>query len=245
MSIFALLALFLLPVFPFSMLTNKFLSILKPKLFSAFIMIFYISGNTLFFFMDIDSEIVKFLALFTLFFYSFRLLGVRDLKFFVLYLYPVIASLSWLWYLAGGDVMESIGIKTPILLLFLYLYGFLSNKFGIVHQKSIRGLGNVMPRWSVLFILSLLGVTSSMLFLGYEFLEIELAKLPVFYGITLLLSWILINWGSIKVVEWLIYGEKREDMVYFDLSNFQMIFSILLVLISMAGFIFYSVKSLV
>ncbi len=245
MSPVILICIFLLPIFPFSLLTNWFLTKLGAKLFSVIIISLFIVGNIALMYVDNNSTIIELMALFTILFYSFRLLGVSDLKFFILYLYPIIASFAWLWYLNGGNILELLAIKLPLMMLLLSLYGFLSGQFSVVHQKSLRGLGNVMPRWSVLFILSLFGVGSSLLFLGYEFLEVELSRLPLIYGIVLVLSWIFINWASIKTIEWLIYGEKREDRHYIDLNNLQISFMILFLLLSVSAFVFYSMKGLV
>ncbi len=244
MSFLVFVALFLLPIFPFSLIVNRLLDGLNAKLFSLSIFLFFVFGNVILFYINLDSKIIEYFALFTIFFYSFRLLGVMDLKKFVLYMYPIVSSFSWLWYLMGGDILESLVIKGPVFMLFLYLYGFLAQRFTIVHQKSLRGLGGSMPRWSVLFILSLLGIISSMLFLGYKFLEIEFLRLSLFYGLILICSWVLINWGSIKVIEWLIYGAKRDDVHCDDLSNLELSLSIVLLVSSLLISLFYGTRGL-
>jgi len=235
---------FLLPIFPFSLATNKILNKLGTKYFSLAVLFMFIVGNLLLLKIGINSQILEFLTVFTLFFYSFRLLGVSSLKTFVIYLYTIIGSLSLLWSLIGGDILEYMIIKIPILALFLALFSFLQSQFQIIHQKCLCGLGNVMPRFSVLFILSLMGVSSSLLFLGYEILEIELSSLPMVYGLILIISWVFINWGSIKIIEWLIYGVENKNRAYKDLSTIQMNILILLTLISVGFFIFYSFKNL-
>ncbi len=196
-------------------------------------------------YIKIDSKIVQFLAMFTLLLYSFRLLGVNNLKIFVLYIYTIISSISLLWYLLGGDMIEFMLIKTPLLILFLALFSFLNSEFSIIHKKSLRGLATVMPRFSILFVLSLLGIDSSLLFLGYEFLEIEFAKLPIIYGFVLIVSWVLINWASIKLIEWLIFTSYRTDREYMDLSFKKSIFFTSLLILSMSSFIYYATKGLV
>jgi hypothetical protein len=244
MNYIILLILFLLPVFPFSLATNKMLSKLTSKYFSIVILLSFIIGNLLLLKVDIDSKILQFLSVFTLFFYSFRLLGTNNLKTFTMYLYTVISSLSLLWYLIGGNVLEFMIIKTPILASFLALFCFLGSHFDVIHQKSLSGLGNVMPRFSILFILSLMGVSSSLLFLGYEMLEIELSKLPISYGLILIISWVLINWSSIKVIEWLIYGEENKNRIYKDLNILSLSLLVLLALTSFCTFVFYSTNGL-
>ncbi len=242
-----ILILFLLPVFPISMLVNKLLSVLNYKLFTVLILTFFICGNLTLLKFNINSQIfqfLQFLAVFTILFYSFRLLGVKNLKTFILYLYPIISSLALLWYMIGGDILEFLALKTPILISFLALYTFLFNQFGIIHQKSISGLGSMMPRFSIFFVLSIMGISSSMFFLGYEMLEIEISKLPIVYGVSLVVSWIFINWSSIRVVEWLIYGTPNKLMECRDLDNKKMIFFIFLILISVVFFIFYSLRGL-
>jgi hypothetical protein len=245
MGFFTFLALFLLPIFPFSLLTNRLLMLLRPKLFAFCMMICFVLGGLLLHFVDTNFEIIKFLALFTLVFYSFRLLGVRDLRSFILYLFSTIASLSWIWYFVGGDMLELIVTKGAVLALFLYLYGFLTKQYEIIHQKSIRGLGGAMPRWSILFVLSLFALSSSIFFLGYEFFEIEFASLPIFYGVVLIISWVLINWGSVKVIEWLVYTEKKEDVELVDLSSFQLTLSLSVLVIVVIFTIFYNTRGLV
>ena len=244
-SILFFLVLFLLPIFPFSLLTNKFLLQIDKRFFTISIILFFILGNTMLMYIKIDSKIVQFLAMFTLLLYSFRLLGVNNLKIFVLYIYTIISSISLLWYLLGGDMIEFMLIKTPLLILFLALFSFLNSEFSIIHKKSLRGLATVMPRFSILFVLSLLGIDSSLLFLGYEFLEIEFAKLPIIYGFVLIVSWVLINWASIKLIEWLIFTSYRTDREYMDLSFKKSIFFTSLLILSMSSFIYYATKGLV
>jgi len=245
MDILFFLVLFLLPVFPFSLLTNKFLLQTDKRFFTVFIIIFFILGNLMLIYIKIDSKIVQFLAIFTLLFYSFRLLGVNNLKIFILYIYTIISSISLLWYLIGGNMIEFMLIKMPLLISFLTLFYFLNSQFSIIHKKSLRGLATVMPRFSILFILSLLGIDSSLLFLGYEFLEIEFAKLPIIYGFILIVSWVLINWASIKLIEWLIFTQYRTDRKYIDLSLEKSLFLISLLVLDISVFVYYAVKGLV
>ena len=243
MNYLVLLIIFLLPIFPFSLATNKILNKLMTKYFSIAVLLMFIVGNLLLLKIDINSKILEFLSIFTVFFYSFRLLGTNNLKTFAIYLYTIIGSLSLLWFLMGGDILEYMIIKIPILASFLALFCFLQSQFPIIHQKSLSGLGNVMPRFSILFILSLMGVSSSLLFLGYEMLEIELSGLPVIYGLVLIISWVFINWGSIKVIEWLIYGVENKNRTYKDLNITQMSILVLLALASAGTFIFYSIQT--
>ncbi len=244
-SILFFLVLFLLPIFPFSLLTNKFLLQIDKIFFTAFIILFFAFGNFILINIKIDSKIAQFLAVFTLLFYSFRLLGVNNLKIFALYTYTIISSISLLWYLLGGDMIEFMLVKTPLLILFLALFSFLNSQFSIIHKKSLRGLATVMPRFSILFVLSLLGIDSSLLFLGYEFLEIELAKLPIIYGFVLIVSWVLINWASIKLIEWLIFTQCRTDRKYIDLNLTKSMFFISLLILSISAFIYYAMEGLV
>ncbi|MFK5881965.1 MAG: hypothetical protein QM482_07105 [Sulfurospirillum sp.] len=237
--------LFLLPLFPLSLITNRVLSALNPRLFSTTLLVLFIVGNILLNYADIESKTILFLAIFTILFYSFRLLGVKSLKNFILYLYPIVSSISLVWYMVGGDVLEILALKTPVLVLFLTLFTFLSGQFSVIHQKSISGLGGVMPRFSILFILSLLGLSSSLFFWGYELLELEFSKLPLFYTILLIISWIFINWGSIKLFEWLIYGEYKQDTTYEDLNAWQTLALSLILFGSAVFFIFYGAKGLV
>lgn len=243
MNYLILVVIFLLPIFPFSLATNKLLGKLEAKYFSIAILLMFISGNFILLMIHVDLKILQILSIFTLLFYSFRLLGVNNLKTFTTYLYTIIASLSLLWYLMGGNILEYLLIKTPILALFLALFCFLQSQFHIIHQKSLSGLGNVMPRFSVLFILSLMGISSSLLFLGYEILEIEISSLPMLYGFIMIISWVFINWSSIKVIEWLIYGNENKNRIYKDLNTLQMNILILLTLITIGIFIFYSIQS--
>ncbi len=237
-----ILVLFLLPIFPLSMVVNKFLNTLSSKQFSYSILVFFIVGNLLLININLSSDLLQFLAVFTIFFYSFRLLGVNNLKTFIMYIYPIISSTSLLWYLAGGNIIEFMFIKVPILASFLALFYFLSNQFSVIHRKSLTGLGNVMPRFSILFIISLMGISSSLLFLGYEILEIELSKLQIVYGIILMISWIFINWSSIRLIEWLIYGISNKNKIYNDLNYSQMITLIILLFTTVGFFIFYTTQ---
>ncbi len=236
------LVLFLLPVFPISMLINKFLSVLNYKFFVVIILILFMCGNLILLKFDINFPALQFFAIFTILLYSFRLLGVNNLKTFILYLYPVISSLALLWHTIGGDTLEFLALKTPILISFLALYAFLFRQFGIIHKKSISGLGSKMPRFSIFFVLSIMGVSSSMFFLGYEMLEIEISKLPIVYGVSLVISWIFINWSSIKIIEWLVYGTSNKKEEYKDLGNTQLIFLIFMILATIGFFIFYSIQ---
>ncbi len=244
-AFYVIVVLLLLPVFPFSLLTNRFLAIFKPKLFAIVMIILFTSGNILLSYTNINSKILVFMAVLTILFYSFRLLGANNLKSFILYLYPVISGVSILWHVVGGDLIEFLAVKIPVLISLLVLFVFLSEKFDVIHQKTISGIGSVMPRFSIFFILSLLGLSSSLFFLGYEILELEFSKLPLLYGILLIVSWIFLNWSSIKLIEWLIYGRYRRDVIYMDLSGFQTVLLIFMLLSSFISFVFFGMKGLV
>ena len=210
-TIFFIFIIFLLPIFPATLVVNRYLYRFDTKLFTISLFLLFSFGILILHFFPYNLSTIKYLALFTTIFYSIRLLGVTNLKLFILYLYPIISSFTILLYISGETEFLLYFIELPFLLILLLLYYFLSARISIIHPKNISGIGEVAPRFSIFFIITLLGISSTLFIIMYKIFKNGLTGSDMLlYGIVFIVSFLLINWGTIKLFEWLIYGKKTK-----------------------------------
>ena len=226
-TIFFLFVIFLLPIFPATLVINKYLYRLDAKFFTISLFLLFSFGILMLHFFQYHLSPIKYLALFTTIFYSIRLLGVTNLKLFILYLYSIISSFTILLYISGEAEFSLYFIELPFLLMLLLLYYFLSARINIIHPKSISGIGEVAPKFSIFFIITLLGINSTLFIIMYKMFKNGLTGPNLLlYGIVFIVSFLLINWGTIKLFEWLIYGKKTKilnDLAPLDTSTFSLL----------------------
>ena len=184
----------------------------------------------IFSYFKLNRDFIEFFCFFIIPLYSFRLLSVSSLKFFFLYLYPILFSLLFVWYLESGITFTILAVLIVILSVLFSLFFIIYSQFKIIHKKSISGIGSVMPRFSLLFMLNSFFITILFIFFSYEIIKMQNFQYPGIFLSIFILSWIFLNWGLIRIFEWLIFGKPQRDKKYIDLNNSQMSLLVILML---------------
>ncbi|MDD2790752.1 MAG: hypothetical protein PHU40_08840 [Sulfurimonas sp.] len=241
----SLIVLFLLPIFPMSLATNFLLSKLKGlTLLFVLTTIFFLGALLLNSFENKTLiEVISILALFSTLFYALRLVSVSNAYNYLLFYYSTIAGFAWLWKSINGEMlMFFIAFILPIV-GFGLLINFLDKQFGTTYFKAFKGLGTVMPRFSILFIISVVALILTPYFPGFRIFVEEIVHFDIYYLIVIAISWLFISWSGITMIEKLIYGVTQRKVHYRDLSGGLTAFIILIYLIGAAiGILFMEVN---
>lgn len=235
-------ALFLLPVFPASMATNRFLFRLKPRTLLVTQYSFLIAGVLVLSATDLGkgNAVLRFIASFSMLFYAFRLLGVEHLKDFALYLYSFISAFGWLWYSTGGNMFHFLLMELAPFTAFVIVVSSVYDRFEVVHRYSVNGLGLVKPYFSVFFILSLLAVAFTPLLSSSVLFE-EMLTIFTFWNVMFVgLSWVLLNWSAVRIMEWLIFSEPSRHLQYPKMSAVPIILTGVLLAVSFLLFLIFA-----
>lgn len=240
-----LAVLFLLPIFPFSMATNFILSKFKGLMLLFVLTCMFLTGSLLLSTYENKTVVVviSVVALFSTMFYALRLLSVSHAYNYLIFYYSAISGFAWLWKSVDGNMLVYfIAFVLPII-GFGVLIAFLDKQFKTTYFKAFKGLGDVMPKFSLLFVISVVALIFTPYFPGFRIFIQEVVKFDIYYLFAIIISWLLISWSGIMLIEKLIYGVPQRKLRYKDLSLLQSSFLICLYLISVGvGFIFMEVN---
>ncbi len=243
--IILLLTLFLLPLFPFSLITNRLLSRLSTR--TLFILQGVCLGSGLFLLRQAQegkNEIVALLAAASMLLYAFRMLGTDHLREFGLYLFIFLASFGWLWFAMGGDMLHYLAMELPLFISFIVLVVSVYSRFEVVHRYSVNGLGSVKPYFSTLFILTLLALAFTPLFSISVLLDEALHLISFFHIAFVGLAWFFLNWAIVRVIEWLIFLKPSRHLEYPKLTKKEIFLSSFFLILGFLFFIIYAAGSL-
>jgi NADH:ubiquinone oxidoreductase subunit 4 (subunit M) len=140
----------------------------------------------------------------------------------------------------GGNVGDFVLMILPAMTAFGWSVYVLITRFGTLHTKVISGLGSVMPRLSVFFILSLLALQFTPLLYGFELLSKDLVQLSFLSMLSQSAGWLLLNWGGFRLIEQIIYGKAIRRYRYRDLGNREMVLVMALLMANLLFFIYYA-----
>lgn len=235
-----LLAGFCLPLFPLSIVVNRFVQrqptgatdrLAQPGTKAVFLLGLPLAGVLLlqagrWLAGDTGGWLLDLFALWgglTSLLYAFRLLSARDGQIWIGQLYT--SALALVWAGAAHDVpplLPALGLAASLLPLWFLLDG-LTCRFGIARTGLYPGLGLRMPRFSMLF------VTAVMVAVGVPFSPGFFAVADLAFGgvganelLTLLplgLAWLLWTWAGINLLTGIVFGEPRGDLDYVDLDQ--------------------------
>ena len=240
----AIVILFLLPIFPMSLITNFLLSKLKGVALLFAVSIIFITGVALMSSYENKAviEILSVVALFSTLFYALRLLSVSNGYDYFLFYYSAVSGFVWLWKSLNADMFVFYLAFFLPLMGFALLITFLDKQFGSTYFKAFKGLGTLMPRFSILLIVSVLGLMFIPYFPAFKIFSKGGVDFDIFYLVMIVLSWLLISWSGISMIEKLIYGQAQRKLHYKDLSLFMSAFLSCIYLLSIVhGFIYLGV----
>jgi formate hydrogenlyase subunit 3/multisubunit Na+/H+ antiporter MnhD subunit len=233
-----LIAIFL-PVFPLSMLFNVlFASVRHPLLRLLLLLGWPFVGIVLYRAFEPQlPEWVAPLALATAVFYAFRLLAMREVGIWTGYIATSAWACLWLPLMyADADVMLYVfwfGVPLAVLAL---LVGGLEKRYGAAYTELYGGLALSIPRFSGVFVVTVLAVVATPIFpTFFGMLNILVASQPL-VAMTLVGLWALWSWAGMRLIQGMVVGDPSDDVI--DDMPLALVwgFGVLMLLLIVAGF---------
>lgn len=163
-------------------------------------------------------------GLFTSVLYAVRALVVRDMALWVSYIAISSWALLWVAYLHGAAAsvlhLYAFLFSAPLVLLSL-LGAALESRFGAAYTGLYGGLGQTLPRFSVLLTLVVLAVVATPLFPTFAvMISMFLDLLPSMPLAVVVLSavWLLWSWAGARLLHDLVVGPPAEGQGAADLG---------------------------
>jgi hypothetical protein len=159
------------------------------------------------------------LALATSLFYGFRALVLRELTHWVSFL--AISSWTILWLVAGSiDQAQTLqllalGLSLPLVLLTL-LGSQLEKQFGASYAGLYNGLGHAMPRFSGVFVFTILAIVATPVFPGFTAMTaafFEATHGSLISSILLCLIWLTWGWAGARLIQGFIIGKEDHEEI--------------------------------
>jgi len=235
---FLLVALFL-PVFPLSIGFNAlFARAGHPLLRLVLVIGWPLTGIVLY--QSLEPAVPQWLpglALASSVFYAFRLLSMREVGRWTGYLATSVWACLWLPLLSGDrDIMLYVfwfGIPLAVLSL---LVGALEKRFGAAYTDLYAGLAQSIPRFSGVFVVTVLALVATPVFPGFfAMLSILLAAQPA-VAFALVGLWLLWSWAGMRLIQGMIVGDASDEVVEDMPLLLSWGFGALMLLLILAGF---------
>lgn len=211
-----LLAAFFLPLFPFSVLLSVAATRLPhPAARATVLLIWPHIGVYL-----LESAAVTIpdwlgiWAVATSALYALRMLTARDLYVWTGFLATSSYSLIWLLAASDGHIGAGLhhafafGFSLPAALLAL-LAGSLARQLGAPYCGLHGGLGRVLPRLSLLLVLTVLAAIATPPFPGFFVLLGMWLGLAPWALVAVLLVWLIWGWAAARMLQGFIYGPPQ------------------------------------
>jgi NADH:ubiquinone oxidoreductase subunit 4 (subunit M) len=233
-----LMAIFL-PVFPLSIVFNAlFLKIRQPLLRFALLLGWPLAGVALFEVLrPALPEWMVAWALGTAVFYAFRLLAMREVGIWTGYMATSVWACLWLplVYGDGNVLLYVLWFGIPLALLALLVAG-LERRFGAAYTELYAGLAQTIPRFSGVFVVTVLAVVATPLFPGFfGMLHILVASQPV-VALSLAGIWFMWGWAGMRLIQGMIVGDRADEAVSDMPLPLTWGFASLMLLLVIAGF---------
>jgi len=224
-TVYLAIAAVFLPLFPMSMIFNnlyaRFSTPLPRILFvlcwpQIGLVILSLSTS------EIPSWIVPW-AILTSILYAWRMLTLRDIGLWIGFMATSGWSLIWLMLddrIAYNELhVFIIGICLPLVILTMLGAG-LSKRYGAAYLGLYGGIADAMPRFTGIFVVSVLAVIATPLFPAFSLmLYLMLHFLPaspwIAFGIAMI--WMLWSWAGARLLSGLIVGESNRSVA--DISR--------------------------
>ena len=216
-----LAAALFLPLFPLSMLFNFLFEGLRKPLPRIIVLVAWPQIG-LWLLQEANSTPpawVVYLALATSLLYGFRALVLRELTHWVSFL--AISSWTILWLLAGSiDQAQTLqllalGLSLPLILLTL-LGSQLEKQFGASYAGLYNGLGHAMPRFSGVFVFTILAIVATPVFPGFTAMTaafLEATYDSLISSILLCLIWLTWGWAGARLIQGFVIGKEHHEEI--------------------------------
>ena len=234
-----LLVAFFLPVFPLSIGFNALFSrIRRPSLRAVMLLGWPLIGVFLYRLLEpqVPGWLVP-LALATAVFYGFRLLAMREVGIWTGFIATSIWACLWLPLVHGDrDVMLYVawfGVPLSVLAL---LVGGLEKRYGAAYSELYGGLAQTIPRFSGIFVVTLLAIMATPVFpTFFAMLSILVASKPA-VAFTLASLWALWSWAGMRLIQGMIVGNASDDVIEDTPLVLTWGFAVLTLVMIIAGF---------
>ena len=188
------------------------------------------------------------MALATSLIYGFRALVLRELTHWISFL--AISTWALLWLVAGfiesSETLQflALGLSLPLAILTL-LGSQLEKQFGASYAGLYNGLGHTMPRFSGVFVFTILAIIATPVFPGFTAMTaafIETTSNGLAGSIMICLIWLTWGWGGSRLIQGFIIGKDDHGEVQ-DISS-GLTWLYVLLLTSLAAFGIYTLGQL-
>ena len=234
-----LLVAFFLPVFPFSIGFNALFSrIRQPSLRAVMLLGWPLVG--VFLYRLLEPQVPGWLvpmALATAVFYGFRLLSMREVGTWTGFIATSIWACLWLPLVYGDrDVMLYVAWFGVPLAVLAFLVGGLEKRYGAAYSKLYGGLAQTIPRFSGIFVVTLLAIMATPVFpTFFGMLSILVASKPA-AAFTLASLWVLWSWAGMRLIQGMIVGDASDDVIEDTPLALTWGFAALMLVMIIAGF---------
>lgn len=233
-----LIAIFL-PVFPLSIGFNALFSRTRQPLLRALLLLGWpLIG--VFLYQLLEPQVPDWLvplALATAVFYGFRLLAMREVRIWTGFIATSIWACLWLPLVYGDrDVMLYVAwFGVPLAVLAL-LVGGLEKRYGAAYTELYGGLAQTIPRFSGIFVVTLLAVMATPVFpTFFGMLNILVASKPA-VAFTLASLWVLWSWAGMRLIQGMVVGDASDEVIADTPLALTWGFAALMLVMVVAGF---------
>ena len=233
-----LIALFL-PLFPLSIVFNAVYARLKhPVLRMVLLLGWPLAG--IYLYKSLEPQLPGWLVgwiLLTAVFYAFRLIAMREVGLWTGYFATSAWACLWLPLMYGdADTMLYVFWFGVPLLFMVQLIGGLEKRYGAAYTELYGGLAQAMPRFSGVFVVTVLAIVATPVFPAFlGMLNILVASQPM-VAITLVCLWVLWSWAGMRLIQGMIVGEASGDGIMDLPLVYTWGFGVLMLSLIVAGF---------
>lgn len=220
-----LLAVFFLPLFPFSMVFNIIFARLRSVVLRSAVLLAWPQVGVILVYLT-GVHVPRWLILWaiaTSLFYGFRVLALRDVGLWISFL----ATSAWalLWIPSQYEVnlsqvqLYALGFSAPFVLLAL-LAQSLARRFGAAYTGLYGGLAHNLPRFAGVLVFVVLAAVATPLFPAFFTMLATIAgTMPTAPLVAVAVAgvWLLWSWAGVQLLQGLIVGPARTTDVA-DLS---------------------------
>jgi len=228
-----------LPLFPLSMVFNAlFAKVRQPHVRSLLLLGWPLIGLWIYQALQLQApEWVQVWALGTAVFYAFRLVAMREVGIWLGYIATSVWSCLWLPLMTGNTevLYYALWFNVPLAILAL-LVGGLEKRFGAAYTGLYGALAQSMPRFSGVFVVTVLAAVATPVFPAFlGMLKILVASHPL-AALSLVVVWAVWSWAGMRLIQGMIVGDPADV----DIEDMPMLltwlFALLMLSLTFAGF---------
>lgn len=176
-------------------------------------------------------------ALGTAVFYAFRLLAMREVGLWTGFFATSIWACLWL-PLSHGNTQTwlfLVWFGVPLGLLVVLVTG-LERRYGAAYSELYGGLAQTIPRFSGIFVLTVLAVVATPVFPAFFAILGVLVRSQPAEAVALVGIWALWSWAGMRLIQGMIVGEAADGVIEDTTLTHSWLFSALMIALIVSGF---------